>query len=396
MGVVILSLLAIRAARGMKGMEMDEAVEPKSTEVQAEEPVVPSYPLPEEPAFRAFIGFLNAELDSSGTVGAAYTMVRGGEIKYQHTYGERRVGSGQSVDEHTLFRLASVSKGFAGALAALLEHRGVFDLDERVVDLYPGFRLKDSLSTSDLTIRHLMSHTTGLVPYAFDNLVEAGEDLPHIISRLEEVDISGPPGSLYGYQNVCFSMLDPIARRASGTPYEVLMDQLLFKPLGMADASVGPVSQARAENMACPHVRTRGGYAALSPHTGYYNVLPAAGVNASISDMGQWLLALTGHKGEVFPDTVLEVLADPFIYTPLKYRYTRYWQRFRERYYSLGWRIYLYRGRKIIYHGGYIRGYRAEIGYCPEEDIGFAFLQNSPNSLASKVMPTFFDAWFDQ
>jgi hypothetical protein len=89
------------------------------------------------------------------------------------------------------------------------------------------------------------------------------------------------------------------------------------------------------------------------------------------------------------------MLAEPLIYTPLKYRYTRYWKPFRERYYSLGWRIYHYRGRKIIYHGGYIRGYRAEIGYCPQEDVGIAFLQNSPNSLASKAVPRFFDLYFD-
>jgi beta-lactamase class C len=209
------------------------------------------------------------------------------------------------------------------------------------------------------------------------------------------VNISGPPGALYGYQNVTFSMWDPIARRSTGTPYEVLVDEMIFKPLGMRDASVGPLSEDDLANMANPHVRVRGGYAALKPHTGYYNVLPAAGVNASISDMSQWLLALLGHKPEVFPAGVQDRLGEMLIYTPLKYRYTRNWQPFRERYYSLGWRIYLYRGRKIIYHGGYIRGYRAEIGFCPEEDIGIAFLQNSPNSLASRVVPSFFDRYFD-
>ncbi len=117
----------------------------------------------------------------------------------------------------------------------------------------------------------------------------------------------------------------------------------------------------------------RGGYIALKPHQGYYNVLPAAGVNASISDMGQWLLALLGYQESVFPDTISKILAEPLIYTPLKYRYTRNWQSFKGRYYSLGWRIYQYRGRKIVYHGGYIRGYRAEIAFCPAEDVGIAF-----------------------
>jgi beta-lactamase class C len=268
-------------------------------------------------------------------------------------------------------------------------------LEDRVVDHYPGFRLKDSVSTASLTIENLLSHTSGLVPYAFDNLVEADMELPEIVDRLNEVDISAPPGTLYAYQNVLFSMFDPIARRATGVPYQVLLKEKVFNPLGMTDASAGPVNLDEHPNMAYPHVKTSRGYVALDPHKGYYNVLPAAGINASISDMGRWLLALLGNMPDGLPDTVRNRLATPVIYTPLKARYTRNWKPFRERYYSLGWRVYHYRDRWIIYHGGYIRGYRAEIGFCPEEQLGIAFLQNSPNDLASKCVPTFFDLMFD-
>jgi beta-lactamase class C len=354
----------------------------------------PSDPMP--PELSHFVDFMNSELDSTRTVGAAYTIVKGGEVIYTGTFGERKWQSGQPVDEHTLFRLASVSKGFGGALACLLDLDGVISLDDRVADRYPGFRLKDSVSTAELTIRHLLSHTSGLVPYAFDNLVEADMELPKIIDRLNEVDISAPPGELYGYQNVMFSMLDPIARRATGIPYQVLLKEKIFDPLGMADASAGPVDLDRNPDMAYPHLRTSKGYVALDPQQGYYNVLPAAGVNASISDMGHWLLALLGNYPEQFPDTVCTLLATPVIYTPLKARYTRQWKPFRERYYSLGWRVYHYRDHWIVYHGGYIRGYRAEIGFCPEEQTGIVFLQNSPNGLASKCVPTFFDLMFDK
>ncbi len=386
--------LMVIFARGMKG------IEPAQKELVSEEfPVLvddnPSYELPAFPPLRDFVSYMDQELDSSHTVGAAYTFVRSGKVEYIRTFGERKRGSGQVVDTHTLFRLASVSKGFAGVLACMLEQEGIISLDDRVVDRYPGFRLKDSLSTEEMTIKNLLSHATGLVPYAFDNLVEADEELPDIISHLNEVDIVGPPGTIYGYQNVMFSMWDPIVRRATGTPYQVLVDEMIFEPLGMKDASVGMILDTTNLNMAYPHVRGRDGYIALKPHQGYYNVLPAAGVNASISDMGQWLLALLGHQQSVFPDTISKMLAEPLIYTPLRYQYTRNWQPFKERYYSLGWRIFQYRGRKIVYHGGYISGYRAEIAFCPAEDVGIAFMENSPNDLASKVVPRFFDLYFD-
>ena len=343
------------------------------------------------PPFREFVQFIEQELDSTQTVGAAFTIVQGGEVVYTGTYGVLEKGSLKEVDEHTLFRMASVSKGFAGVLASMLEQDGVFSLNDRVIEYYPGFLLKDSVNTADLTIRNILSHTSGLVPYAFDNLVEANQDLPTIIERLDEVDISAPPGELYGYQNVMFSMLDPIARKVTGISYQMLLQEKIFNPLGMTDASAGPVHMERNSNFAFPHVRTKNGYAALQPHEGYYNVLPAAGVNASISDMSKWLLALLGYNPEWVSDTIVSSISTPVIYTPLKWQYTRYWKPFRERYYGLGWRIYNYQGRQIVYHGGYIRGYRAEIAFCPSEDIGIAFMQNSPNNLASRFVPTFLD-----
>ena len=353
--------------------------------------VPPAETLPEFPPVKDYIQFLDSELDSSRTVGAAYVIVQKGQVLYTGTHGVRRKGSEEPVDENTLFRLASVSKGFAGALACLLEQEGVLSLDDRVSGYYRGFALKDSLNTADLTLRHLLSHTSGLVPYAFDNLVEANEDLADIAGRLPEVDISAPPGELYGYQNVLFSLLDPILETITGSTYPQLLEEKIFGPLEMDRASAGSREWDRSRNIAHPHVRGRDGFIAIPPHHGYYNVLPAAGVNASIEDMGKWLLALMGSSPEQFPDSVRNRLATPIIYTPLKSRYTRYWQRFKERYYSLGWRIYQYRGLTIVYHGGYIRGYRAEIGFCPEEQIGFAFMQNSPNGLASRVTPELFD-----
>lgn len=348
-------------------------------------------PSPLPPPIGEFVRFMESELDSSRTVGAAYTIVYGGDVVYTGTYGVQEKGMPAEVDEHTLFRLASVSKGFAGVLAGMLEQDGILSLNDRVLEHYPGFQLKDSVSTADLTIRNLLSHTSGLVPYAFDNLVEADQDLYTIVDRLDEVDISAPPGELYGYQNVLFSLFDPIAKKVTGSSYQVLLEQRIFSPLGMRDASAGPVDGNRFPNMAHPHVMTGEGYVALKSNSGYYNVMPAAGINASISDMGQWLLALLGHKPEYMPDTVLKSISTPVIYTPLKWSYTRYWKPFRERYYSLGWRIYNYQGRQILYHGGYIRGYRAEIAFCPAEDVGIAFMQNSPNNLASRFVPAFLD-----
>ena len=162
----------------------------------------------------------------------------------------------------------------------------------------------------------------------------------------------------------------------------------------MHDASTGPAIFSKENgNIAYPHVLKRE-YMPLSPNLGYYDLLPAAGVNASISDMGKWLLALLGNKQHIINRGVLNEIETPVIQTYLKRNYYLYWDHIDSIYYSLGWRIYIYKGRKILYHGGYVSGYRSEIAFCPEENIGIAFLQNSPNELAAKVVPMFFNTWF--
>ena len=342
----------------------------------------------------AFDGFLSQNLDSSQTVGAAATIVRGDSVAYLQTFGVRRAGTNEPVTPSTIFRLASVSKGFTGVLALRLEEEGKLSMKDPVLQYIPDLILKDSINTADLNIHHLLNHTSGLVPHAYDNLIEAGQQISEIIPQLGVVDISAPPGELYGYQNVLFSLFDTIASHLNGKDYSLLLYDRIFLPLGMKNASAGFDSLVWNPDVAFPHVRRAGRYRVLPMHTGYYNVMPAAGINASITDMGSWLRALLGYAPEILSEGLLEQITTPQIYTPLKRQYTRSWDHFTDRYYSYGWRIYDYKGRRIIYHGGYVRGYRAEIAFCPGEDVGIAFLQNSPNNLASRCIPTFFNILF--
>ena len=347
-------------------------------------------------SINAFDSYLQQNLDSSQTVGAAATIVYKDSVVFMRTSGVRRAGAADPVTPHTVFRLASVSKGFTGVLALLLEKEGLLSIQDPVRKYITGFQLKDSVNTADLNIHHLLNHTSGLVPHAYDNLAEAGLEIGEILPRFAEVDISAPPGELYGYQNVLFSLFDTIASQISGEDFSLLLQEKIFLPLGMQDASAGFDKLVWHPDVAFPHIRTAGGYRVLPMHTGYYNLMPAAGINASISDMCRWLLALLGHVPEILGTELLETIATPQIYTPLKRNYTRYWEKIDGRHYSFGWRIYDYKGRRIIYHGGYVRGYQAEIAFCPQEEIGLAFLQNSPNRLASQCIPAFFDMLFTE
>ncbi len=349
---------------------------------------------PQRKLIDEYAAYIAEAFDSTHTVGAAITIVYDGKIMLMNTFGVKETGTKDSVDMHTVFRLASVSKGFAGVLACLLEQDCLLSLDENISDIIPGFVLRDSIKTYNLNIRHILSHTTGLVPHSFDNLIEEGVSFPQVLQELPMVELSAQPGVLYSYQNVVFSLLDSIVLIKTAVSYDELLEKKLFKPLKMRDASANPdIFNRRRSNVAHPHMYRDSVPFLLPVNIGYYNLKPAAGVNASISDMSKWLLALLGNRPDVLDSALLHLIETPVVESPLKRSYLKYWDHIDSKYYSLGWRIYNYKGRKIIYHGGYVKGYRAEVAFCPEEKVGIALLENSPNELASISIPQFFNRW---
>ena len=74
-------------------------------------------------------------------------------------------------------------------------------------------------------------------------------------------------------------------------------------------------------------------------------------------------------------------------------RYLRTWRNLRKAWYGLGWRVFEYSGTKIVHHGGYVRGYRAEMAFAPEKGIGMVILMNGASRFANSCVPTFFDLY---
>lgn len=369
--------------------------EAKPTEISIEETsVTTEFYEPMEPFLQRFDSLIGYKIDTSHLVGGALVVVQDGNISLLRCYGVKRVGSTDSVDSHTVFRLASVSKGFAGILAGILDNEQVLSLDDKVIKYLPEFRLKDSINTYTLTIRHLLSHTTGLVPHAFDNLVEHNIPLNEIMSQLNQVDIAGPPGMYYGYQNVMFSLFDTISVLSTSKSYAELVEEKIFQPFGMSNASIGYNSFYENGNKAYPHRGSPASYFEKPINTRYYNTLPAAGVNASIMDMANYMLTITSNDSVLLNSRIKDEVFQPQIRSYVRYKYFRNWKDVHEAYYGLGWRIVNSHGKKILYHGGFVEGYRADIAICLEDRTGIAFLTNSPSEVSSESIPDFWDLYF--
>lgn len=336
--------------------------------------------------------FIEAKLAELGAPGAAIAIVSGDSIVYMKGFGVRENGRAEPVNPHTVFRIASLSKGFAAVLAGLLVQDSLLHWDDKVVKYLPDFSLKDRINTKNMTIRHVLSHTTGLPSHTYDNLLDANVPYDAIIGQLREVDTSCRVGECYNYQNAVYSLIGKIIQSATGRDYAQLMKLRLFSPLGMTDASLDYTALVANSNHASPHLRRRNEWLPTAVKATYYSAAPAAGINASIADMALWLRALLGWKPNILPPAVIAEVSKPVIKTRRELRRYHWNGNARRAYYALGWRVFDYAGTKLVFHSGGLRGYVSQIAFMPEQNLGIAVLLNA--NIENIFLSTFLDMYF--
>jgi beta-lactamase class C len=325
--------------------------------------------------------------------GMAVAIVKDGKILSARGYGITDVKAAEPVDAHTVFRLASLSKSFAGTLTGMLVSEGSLRWDSKIIDYMPTLRFANPSAAQELTVAEVLSHRVGLTHNAFDRDIEGYAEYRDVVQRFPSAPMKCQPGECYAYQNVAFSLIGDVVYAASGQFYNEAVASRIFKPLGMNDASMGLEGIQASARWAKPHVRGGRGWTSLAPKPTYYRVSPAAGVNASISDMAQWLLAQGGHRADVLPQPLLATLHAPVVTTPGELRGSA-WRRERLNAagYGLGWRVYDYAGHRLMFHGGAVQGYRGAVALMPDRDLGIAILWNSESSLPSGLLPTILDS----
>lgn len=334
------------------------------------------------------------EMAAENVPGAAWAIVSGDQIAGLGAWGHTELNGRQPIDAYTRFRIASLSKGFSGVLAAILAGDGALQLDRRVTELVPSFRITGTQRA--LTLEDVLGQRSGFVRNAYDNLLEAGISRDEILPRFARLEPLCAPGACYSYQNNVFSLVEDAAERSVGTPWPTLVRQRLFEPLGMVGASVGFDPMARETNRAEPHLKTRGGWRKGRLRPTYYQVASAAGINAGAFDMAQWLIALLGHRPSVVPEQAIVEVARPRIDTPGELR-NRYWRDVIDgAWYGLGWRIFRVDSHELLLHGGWVAGYRSEIAFSRELDLGIVILSNAETRAVGALTREFWDLAFDR
>lgn len=340
--------------------------------------------------------YIENTMDYWHVPGLAVGIVKNGKVIFLKGYGVRKLDQPDRVNTQTIFRIASTSKGFAAGLTGILVQDGVLNFEDLAIDHLEDSTLKKIPHFKKITVAHILGNTTGFPRHTYTNLLDENVPYSKIIKKLKNVSPQCTPGKCHGYQNVIYGTIADVIEGASGQSYSDLMMARVFKPLGMHHASLGCAAFKVAQNKAIPHKIEKGRYLPVPVNCRYYSVLPASGINANIRDMTQWLKAQMLGFPDILSKATLKKLHTPLSTTPREHaRHNQQWRlkRWKDATYGMGWRILNYSGsgNRLIYHGGYVQGFGASIGFLPKQQIGIVVLTNSSTKISDIVLGKFFD-----
>lgn len=308
--------------------------------------------------------------------GASLLVIRDGIPLVRRGYGMANIEQGIVATPTTNYRLASVTKQFTSAAILLLVEDGRLGLDDRVRTLLPSL----PAATDTITIRHLLTHTSGLIDY--EDVIPAS-----MTAQLRDVDVLRllstrdktyfPPGTAYRYSNSGYSLLALIVEHVSGQSFQSFLRDRIFMPLGMqhtlAYVQEGPAVPERAYG----YTQTDGQWQRTDQDQ-TSAVLGDGGIYSSIDDLARWDAAL--YDDRLLSDNARQLAFTP--HTPTDDPNVQY---------GFGWRI----TGDTLWHSGETIGFRNVIVRYPKQHLTVILLSNrddpEPYRTAKAIAQQFLD-----
>jgi CubicO group peptidase (beta-lactamase class C family) len=264
-----------------------------------------------------------------------------GNIIYERYYGYANKERNRVINEHSPSQLASTSKPITAIAIALLKDRGLLNFDDSVNRFIPAFPYKG------ITIRHLLTHRSGLPEYfnfamqailpATDSLMSNDSLVQYIIHKQPKT--VRPPDTRFKYCNTNYALLSYIVSTISRQSFATFVQQNIFKPLGMADSYVFNHAAHHPDNY-CKNYK---GNWAIQKDMRLDGITGDKSVYSTVRDLFKLDQCLYGNK--LVKQATLNEMYNPYSFERVSYQN-----------YGLGWRMFNYPDQKIIFHNGYWHG----------------------------------------
>jgi len=322
-----------------------------------------------------------AEMKRRHVPGLSVLVLKDGKVIKEKGYGTANLEHGVPVTPQTVFQSGSIGKTFTAALILLLEQDGKLRLDDPISRHLPD----TPAAWSSITIRHLLSHTSGLGdPY---DVIDFRKDYTdeELIALEATVPVRSAPGEKWAYSNMGFHLLGFIANRAGGKFYGDQLRERIFAPLGMGTRVISEADIV--PHRAAGYEWKKDAYKNQSWVAPRLNTTADGSLYLTARDLAAWDQALYGDK-------ILDARLRTASFTPARLNDGS------DAPYGLGWFVDTVKGRRHISHGGAWQGFRTQLCRYVDDKLTVVVLANSTTALparfadmiAAHYVPALFDA----
>lgn len=312
--------------------------------------------------------FIQAEMQRQNIPGVSVAVIRNGKTVKAKGYGVANVETKTPVTNETVFKIGSISKPVIAMGVMLLVEDGKIALDDKISKFLEG----TPETWKDITVRHLLSHTSGIIREApgFDPAkIQPDAD---VVKTAYPAPLVFTPGEKYQYCNVGYFALAQIIRKVSGKPWSEFLSERLLNPIGMTSTRTTTFDEI-VSNRANGYSFTNN---KLTNSEVYLALRPSGAFLSTISDLIKLEQALHG-PAFLKPETRAAM------WTPFKFNDGKDSQ------YGLGWTIDQVNGRKRIGHGGSLNGFRSQFARFVDDGLTVIVLANlaqaDPNELSRGI-----------
>jgi CubicO group peptidase (beta-lactamase class C family) len=320
-------------------------------------------------------------LAKTGVPSASVAVVKDGQIAYVKAYGDARIEPRTPATPEMRYSIGSISKQFTAAAILLLQEQGKLSLDDKVAKFIP-----DLTRANEITIRQLLSHTSGYQDYWPQDYVMPMMLQPitaqKILDQWARKPLDFDPGTKWQYSNTNYVIAGLIAEKASGMPLLQFLSEKVFTPLGMK--SVANIDQEKlGETDPTGYMRYALGPLRPAPKEGKGWLFAAGELAMPVQDLARWDISIINQK-LMKPSSYREFGTEVLLTNGLGTHY------------GLGVDVGTVAGHRALSHGGEVSGFTAQNIVFPDERVAVAVLTNqdaagASGAIANGIAPLLFE-----
>ncbi len=334
-----------------------------------------------------FDKYVDTVLNTFNVPGLSIAVVQDDKVVLAKGYGIKHLNDTAKVDAHTLFLIASNTKAFAAMALAMLVDEGKIHWDDPVTNYLPWFRMSDAWVTSQITIRDLLVHHSGIPAFAGDILIfpPSTYTRKEIIEKLKNIPIVNSFRTTYAYDNILYITAGELIATVSGMSWEDFIKANIFDKIGMNESVSKFTNLTKEKNVATGHVLLHN---KVMPVEQFLQEdigdagNPAGGIASNATDMAKWMITeLDSGKTSTYDSLIKASDINQLwkVVTPLnvgKVPESLKPSQMISYGYALGVRVYNYGRYKIISHGGTLDGFVSHVLLVPDLKLGITVLTN--------------------